>query len=96
MEQPTIRVDLRRTDGKRSTKAWADVTFVTAIGEITVKDFRVMERESDKQLWVGEPRVSYQKNGKTEWKPVFEARQAILRQIGEAVLAEYARGGGGA
>ncbi len=73
---------------------YTDVTFLTAIGEITVKDFRVMERESDKQLWVAVPSIHYQnqKNGKTERRPLLEARQAIVRQIKEAVLAEFVTG----
>lgn len=89
MEQPAIRVDLRRTDGKGSIKAYADVTILTALGEITIKGFRVVE-QAGKDRFVGLPEITYPKNGKTERRPLLEARRAVLEQIKETVLAEYA------
>jgi DNA-binding cell septation regulator SpoVG len=89
MQQPTIRVDLRLTDGKESIKAYADVTLPTPLGDITHKGFRVVQKNGEAP-WVGFPNSTYIKNGKKVTRPFLEAREALLRQIADAVLAEYA------
>lgn len=88
MEQPAIQVDLRHTDGKNAIKAYADVTIATALGEVTVKGFRVVEKEGKKRF-VGLPEITYQKNGKPERRPLLQMRDGIQQRLGEAILAEY-------
>ena len=90
MQQPLIQVDLRRT-GIGNIKAYADVTLATALGEITLKGFRVVQKDG-KAPWVGFPNSTYTKNGKIVTRPFLETREALQRQIADAVLTEYARG----
>lgn len=90
MEQREILVDLRRTDGKTAVKAHAEVTLTMSLGQITVKQIRVMQNDGQ-EPWVALPSTTYQKNGKLQRMPLLEARQAILRQIKEAILIEFRR-----
>ena len=48
-------------------------------------------QQAGKEPFVGLPEITYPKNGKTERRPLLEARRAALEQIKEAVLTEYAR-----
>jgi len=88
MEQPTIRVDLRRTDGKSPLKAYADITLITALGEITIRGSRVVQKDGQGP-WVALPSASFQKDGILKRMDILEARRAILNQIKEVVLTEY-------
>ena len=90
MNQPTILVELRRMN-TGNIKAYADVTVPTSIGEITLKGFRVVQREEDDDPWVGFPNSTYPKNGKTHTRNLLEVRQGVKRQITAAILEDFAR-----
>ena len=51
---------------------------------------RVVEKEGQKRF-VGLPEITYPKNGKTERRPLLEARRAALEQIKDAILEEFGR-----
>ena len=85
-----LHVDVRHTR-TGNIKAYADVTVPTALGEITLKGFRVVQKDGQAP-WVGFPNSTYTKNGKAVTRPFLEAREALLRQIAEAILAQYAPG----
>lgn len=71
-------------------KAFADVTLLTSLGEITIRGFRVVQN-ADQQPWVAFPRTSYQKNGETKSKDLLDMLQAMHRKLADAILAEYKR-----
>ncbi|MDD5261331.1 MAG: hypothetical protein PHD76_05720 [Methylacidiphilales bacterium] len=60
------------------------------IGEITLKGFRVIEKDAGKP-WVGFPQETYQKDG--EWKniPIVEVSPRTKRIISDSILENYRR-----
>jgi DNA-binding cell septation regulator SpoVG len=88
MEQPQIRVDLRRANGKSAVKAYADVTILTALGEITFRGSRVLQKDGQ-DPWVALPSSTYQKGGKLQRVHLLEARQAVLCLVKDAILIDF-------
>ncbi len=89
MDNQGIRVDLKEFE-RGNLKAFADVTIPSALGELTLKGFRVICKDGAAP-WVGFPTSSYTKDVKIVNKPVLELASGVKRQISEAVLAEFAR-----
>ncbi|HEV8337618.1 MAG TPA: hypothetical protein VGR67_14490 [Candidatus Polarisedimenticolia bacterium] len=87
MDYKVIQVDMRRFE-QGTIKAYADVTISTAIGEVTIKGFRVVSKNGEAP-WVGFPNITYSKNGQTVKKAVLDLRSGVKRRIEEAVLLEF-------
>jgi|GEM_PF-3011323 len=89
--EPTgISVEIRLINNAKGLKASANITLPAEIGEITLKGFRVIEKEPGKP-WVGFPQESYQKDG--EWKhvPFLEVSPRAKRLIADSILEAYRR-----
>ena len=87
LEKEKLRVDLRPVRfGK--LKAFADVTIPSALGDLTILGFRVID-ENGKGPWVGFPSNSYPKDGKIVNKRLLDISGRAKREIAEAVLLEY-------
>ena len=71
-------------------KAFADITLLTPLGEITLRGFRVVQKPG-KSPWVAYPATSYQKDGKTQFKNLIDAPQGTQQRLARAVLAEFER-----
>jgi len=71
-------------------KAFADVTLLTILGEVTIRGFRVVHK-AEKPPWIAFPATSYQKNGETKFKDLLDMPQATHRKLAEAILAEFMR-----
>ena len=89
MSGEQITVELRLFESG-SLKAFADATFPSELGEITVRGFRVIAKDG-KPPWVAFPSSSYRKNGEFVDRPLLEVGRALKRQIAEAILAEFKR-----
>lgn len=89
MAESQLTVEVRPFE-RGQLKAFADVTIATAIGEITLRGFRVIQKDGEAP-WVGFPATTYMKDGKTVNKPVLEVPRALHRQITEQILAEFRR-----
>jgi DNA-binding cell septation regulator SpoVG len=89
MNESQITIELRRLE-RGSLKAFADVTFPSPVGEITVRGFRVIQK-NDQAPWVALPSVSYVKDGQTVNKPVLELPRSLHKRVAEMILAEFAR-----
>ena len=71
-------------------KAFADFTLQTPLGEITIRGFRVVQKDGG-EPWIAFPAMSYQKDGEAKFKDLLDMPQATHRKIAEAILAEYRR-----
>lgn len=87
MSTHPLMIEIKLID-KGYLKAFADVTLPANIGEITLRGFRVIQKDGQ-QPWVGFPTISYSKNGKTVNNPVVEVSRSVHREIAEAILREY-------
>lgn len=92
MQNQDITVDLKIHESGH-LRAFADVTLPTAAGDFTAKGFRVVENKKG-GLFVAPPSISYEKDGQRVNKPTMEASKALLKQINEAVMAEYKKAKG--
>lgn len=89
MNEQIIIVELKVFE-KGSLKAFADVTITSLIGEITVKGFRVIQKDGEAP-WIGFPSNSYIKNGKTVNNQIIETSKSLKRKLTDLILAEYKR-----
>ena len=64
MEVKGMRVDLNRVS-LGQLKAFADVTFVSPVGELTIRGFRVLQEEG-KTPWVGMPTTNEKRRQRYE------------------------------
>ena len=92
MNEPTVTVEVKKME-RGNLKAFADVTLETSLGEITLRGFRVIQKD-EQPAWVALPSSSYQKDGKTVNSQLLEVSRKLKRQITDAVLAEYHKAGG--
>ena len=88
----SITVEIKKME-RGQLKAFADVTLTTPIGEITLRGFRVVQKDTQ-PAWVALPASSYMKDGKTVNSPLLEVTHNLKRQLTDAVLAEYHKASG--
>lgn len=91
IEDPII-IELKVFE-RGSLKAFADVTIPTQLGELTVKGFRVVQKDGE-GAWIGFPSTSYTKDGKTVNNQILETSKALKRKLTDLILAEYKRATG--
>lgn len=89
MNEQNIIVELKVFE-RGNLKAFADVTIPTQLGEITVRGFRVIQKDGA-GAWVGFPSTSYTKDGKTVNNQIIETSKSLKRKITDLILAEYKR-----
>ena len=89
MNEPEIAVELTRVE-RGQLKGLANVSIPSALGEITLRGFRVIEKDGQAP-WVGFPTSGYVKNGKPQNYPLLELPASLRRKVVDAVLAEYDR-----
>jgi DNA-binding cell septation regulator SpoVG len=89
MADEHVLVSIHRYDSGQ-LKAFADVTVLTPLGEVTIRGFRVVHK-SGQAPWIAFPATSYQKDGKTKFKDLLDTPQATHRKLAEAILAEFTR-----
>lgn len=92
MDEPTLTVEVKKMD-RGQLKAFADVTLTTPLGEITLRGFRVVQKD-EQPAWVALPTSSYTKDGKIVNSPLLEVTRNLKRQLTDAVLAEYHKASG--
>ena len=92
MNEQSIIVELKLFEREGSNlKAFADVTIPSSLGEITIKGFRVIQKEGEAP-WVGFPTSSYtKKDGKTVNNQIIETSKSLKRKLTDSILAEYKR-----
>ena len=90
MSELKLTVDLRLLDGHGQLRGFADVTISFEAGEITVKGFRIVQKDGQAP-WIGFPTISYTKDGQKINKPVLEVSRTLHRQIVDAILAGFPR-----
>jgi DNA-binding cell septation regulator SpoVG len=88
--QVTVEVKIME---RGQLKAFADVTLTTPHVEITLRGFRVVQKD-EQPAWVALPSSSYTKDGKIVNSPLLEVSRNLKRQITDAVLAEYHKASG--
>ena len=87
MSTPPLRIRISPHESG-SMKAFADATFSTAVGEITIRGYRVnLNRQG--ALWVGKPQTSYSSQGTTKYKEILDCAKGTEQQIAEAILRAY-------
>lgn len=69
-------------------KAFADITLVTDLGEITLRGFRVLQQEG-KAAWVAPPSINYQRDGEWVNRKILETSRRLRIQMIDAVLGEF-------
>lgn len=89
MEVKGMRVDLNRVN-LGQLKAFADVTFVSPVGELTIRGFRVLQEEG-KTPWVGMPTTNYTKNGKVERKRILDMTRSTQKILSQIIVGEFER-----
>ena len=72
-----------------SLKAYADVTFHSKVGEITIRRFKVIQAPSRK-LWVALPQFEYKTFLKSKYVDAVLLPKRIIRRIQRIVLKAYA------
>jgi len=77
-----------RTYESGTLKAFADVTIPTQLGEVTLKGFRIVQKDGA-EAWVAFPTVSYEKDGERVNKPVLEMPIGTRKLISDAILSEF-------
>lgn len=88
MIEQNIVVDVKLYE-RGSLKAFADVTISSPLGEITVKSFRVIQKD-EQAPWVGFPTSSYtNKDGRTVNNQIIETSKVLKRKLTDLILAEY-------
>ena len=87
-EQIVVSIHLYQSGQLR---AFADVTLLTTLGEVTIRGFRVVQKAEDQPPWIALPATSYKKNGDTKFKDLLDMSQATRRKLAEAILAKYRR-----
>lgn len=90
MSNETVIVELKLFD-RGQLKAFADVTIALPVGEITVRGFRVVQKDSQTVAWIAFPAVSYSKNGKIINKEILEVSRGLKKQITDAIFTEFKR-----
>lgn len=85
-DQIVIQIKENPRDSK--IKAFADVTFVTSLGELTVKGFRIIQ-DGEKAAWIGFPSISYQKDGQTKNYPIIELSKMAQKRLTEKIMEEF-------
>jgi hypothetical protein len=83
-----IKIAFDLFDGSSSLKAFAHLTIPTSFGEITVKRFKVFEKD-DEDYWVALPSESFTKNGKRIFIPHVDMPKHIQRELGKKIISEY-------
>jgi DNA-binding cell septation regulator SpoVG len=91
-ESAPITVEVKKME-RGQLKAFADVTLSTSLGEITMRGFRVVQKD-DQPAWVALPTSSYTKDGKIVNTQLLEISRNLKRQLCDAVLAEYHKASG--
>ena len=86
-ESTTILVGLKLFE-KGTLKAFADVTIPSPVGELTIRGFRVIQKDGEK-AWVGFPTNSYTKDGKTVHSQILETSRRLKDKLVEQILSEY-------
>jgi len=89
MPDDKLHVELRRLE-RGQLKAFADVTIPTALGEITIRGFRVVQKDGDSP-WVALPTTSYSSNGSQVNKPLIDVARGVKQRLSEAILLEFRR-----
>ena len=84
----TVLIELRRLENCGNLKAFADLIFPTSLGDVTIKGFRVVQKEGS-DPWVGFPQTSFQKNGSTKYVPLLELNRRVRNQVQEIILKEF-------
>jgi hypothetical protein len=85
---PQLTVDLRLFV-RGTLKAFADVTFPTAVGgELTVLGFRIVQKDGEGP-WVAFPTSSYIKEGKPVNSPLLQISGSLKKHLTDAVLAAF-------
>jgi DNA-binding cell septation regulator SpoVG len=84
---PQLTVDVRVFE-RGTLKAFADVTFPSALGELTLRGFRVLQKEGEAP-WVAFPSASYTKDGKVINSQLMQVSGSLKKHLCDAVLAGY-------
>jgi hypothetical protein len=84
---PKLTVDVRLFE-RGTLQAFADVTFPSALGELTLKGFRVLQKEGE-GAWVAFPSSSYTKEGKIINSPLLVVGGSLKKHLADAVLAAF-------
>jgi DNA-binding cell septation regulator SpoVG len=92
MSESKLIVEVKKME-RGNLKAFADVTLPTEFGEVTLRGFRVIQKD-EQPTWVALPSSSYTKDGKIVNSPLLEVSRNLKRQITDAVLAEYHKASG--
>lgn len=83
-----ILIELRILKDSGNLKAFADVIFPTPLGDITIRGFRVVQKEKA-DPWVGFPQTSFQKNGKTQYVHLLDVSRRLRSELQNMILKEY-------
>jgi DNA-binding cell septation regulator SpoVG len=85
--QITVNLTLHDKPGK--LRAIADVTVPSMGGELTIKDYHLVDNGKG-GVWVAPPSTKFdRKDGTRQYKAVIECSKALEKQITQAVLQEY-------
>ena len=89
----TRRSDITATiflfKGAENLKAFADVTFRTVVGDITIRRFKIIQAPSGK-LWVAIPQFEFKNFFKSKYVDAVVLPKRTIRQMQRIVLKAYA------
>ena len=83
-----IKVELAHVNAKFPLRALADVTLCFPDGDVTIRRCAVFEKR-DKPPWVTLPRLSIERNGKSQFVPLVDLPRDLKQRVLASVLAEY-------
>lgn len=91
MDIREITIELKKLNNSKSLKAFADVSFSTSHGEITLKGFRVIQKDEN-PMWIAFPSSSYKnKEGNMVNAPFLEVSKAFKKELTDLILKEYSK-----
>ena len=70
-------------------KAYADVTFRSRVGEITIRRFKIIASDTGK-LWVALPQYEYESFLKTNYVDAIVISKRVLQRVQRVALNAYA------
>ena len=93
MDIRDIVVEVKRLHNSGALKAFTDATLITSSrGEITLKGFRVIQKDAN-DPWIAPPSSSYtNKEGKQINVPFLVISKAFKKELDESILKEYSKG----
>lgn len=82
-----MKIEIRLLKDCGDLKAYADITIRVKFGEITIKRFKVLARET--KPWISFPQVQYSQGFSTRYLPLLNLNKRVETYITNQILKAY-------